>query len=100
MTAVMSHMAKAEGVNLKLALMVVPSTDLRWSIGEEPLKSEVAKKYPSVAMVEHNPWGPKSRMDWFMDHWIPKGTGEQRGREHGMVKTLADDGEQNFEKLR
>jgi len=29
MTAVMSHMAKAEGVNLKLALMVVPSTDLR-----------------------------------------------------------------------
>jgi hypothetical protein len=29
MTAVMSHMAKAEGVGLKLALMVVPSTDLR-----------------------------------------------------------------------
>ena len=69
MTAVMSHMAKNEGVRLKLALMVVPSTDLRfdisrpnrcdigigadslfsWSIGEEPLKSEVAKEYPSVS---------------------------------------------------
>jgi hypothetical protein len=49
-----------------------------WSIGEEPLKSEVAKKYPSVAMVEHNPWGPRSRMDWFMDHWIPKDTGQQQ----------------------
>jgi hypothetical protein len=34
------------------------------------------KKYPSVAMVEHNPWGPKSRMDWFMNHWIPKDTGK------------------------
>lgn len=32
MTAVMSHMAKKEGVHLKLALMVVPSTDLRFDI--------------------------------------------------------------------
>ena len=32
MTAVMSHMAKNEGVDLKLALMVVPSTDLRFEI--------------------------------------------------------------------
>jgi acetyl esterase/lipase len=32
MTAVMSHMAKAEGVDLKLALMVVPSTDLRFDM--------------------------------------------------------------------
>lgn len=32
MTAVMSHMAKHEGVGLKLALMVVPSTDLRFDI--------------------------------------------------------------------
>lgn len=39
------------------------------------MRSEVAKQYPSVSMVEHNPWGPRSRMDWFMDHWIPKGTG-------------------------
>lgn len=30
MAAVMSHMAKHEGVHLKLALMVVPSTDLRF----------------------------------------------------------------------
>lgn len=30
MTAVMSHIAKHDGVDLKLALMVVPSTDLRF----------------------------------------------------------------------
>lgn len=39
------------------------------------MRSEVAKQYPSVSMVEHNPWGPRSRMEWFMDHWIPKDTG-------------------------
>jgi hypothetical protein len=33
-------------------------------------------------MVEHNPWGPKSRMDWFMNHWIPKDTGKQREKEY------------------
>jgi len=32
MTAVMSHMAKIEGIDLKLALMVVPSTDLRFDL--------------------------------------------------------------------
>jgi hypothetical protein len=32
MSAVMSHIAKEEGVDLKLALMVVPSTDLRFDI--------------------------------------------------------------------
>ena len=72
MSAVMSHMARDEGVALKLVLLVVPSVDIRWAIAEEPLKSEVAAKYPSIALVENNPWGPKSRMDWFMDYWIPK----------------------------
>lgn len=78
MTAVMSHIAKNEGVDFKLALMVVPSVDLRWSIAEEPDRSHIAKGYPSVSMVEHNPWGPRSRMDWFMDHWIPQGTGSSQ----------------------
>lgn len=72
MSAVMSHMARDEGIVLKLALMVVPSVDIRWVIAEEPLKSKVAARYPSLALVENNPWGPKSRMDWFMDYWIPK----------------------------
>jgi hypothetical protein len=40
MTAVMSHMAKAEGVELKLALMVVPSTDLRYG---SPFQTKRAK---------------------------------------------------------
>lgn len=72
MSAVMSHFARDEGVGLKLVLMVVPSTDLRWSIAEEPLRTKVASKYPSVGLVENSPWGPRSRMTWFMNYWIPK----------------------------
>ncbi|KAK3619755.1 hypothetical protein LTR56_023840 [Elasticomyces elasticus] len=66
MSAVMSHMARDDGVHLKLALMVVPSVDLRWSIAEEPIRSQVRSEYPSVDMVSNNPWGPEKRMDWFM----------------------------------
>ena len=73
MTAVLSHIAKQERVDLKLALMIVPSVDLRWAIAEEPLRSEVAKKYPSVSMIEHSPWSPRSREEWFMNYWIPEG---------------------------
>jgi acetyl esterase/lipase len=71
MSAVMSHIARDEGVNLKLALLVVPSTDIRWAIGEPSDQSAIAQLYPSIALVEKNPWGPRSRMNWFMDYWIP-----------------------------
>ncbi|KAJ9624378.1 hypothetical protein H2204_010831 [Knufia peltigerae] len=72
MAAVLSLMARDEGgPDLKLALMVVPSVDFRWSIAPEPLKSEVATEYPSVELFAHNPWGPRGRMDWFMDYWVP-----------------------------
>lgn len=76
MSAVISHFAHAEGFPLRLQLMVVPSVDLRWDIAPEPLRSEVAKKYPSVELYADNPWGPRSRMTWFMDHWIGTGIGK------------------------
>ena len=71
MAAVLSHWARDEGIELKLALLVVGSYELRWSIAEEPLKSEVARKYASVAFSEHFPWGGRSRVDWFMSYWLP-----------------------------
>ncbi|KXJ87922.1 alpha/beta hydrolase fold-domain-containing protein [Microdochium bolleyi] len=70
MAAVLSHLAVAEQVSLKLQLMIVPSVDLRWEIGPEPLKSEVAELYPSVTLYADSPWGPRGRMSWFIDHWI------------------------------
>ncbi|CAD0084064.1 unnamed protein product, partial [Aureobasidium vineae] len=76
MSAVLSHMARDAGLELKLALMVVPSTDFRWLIAQEPLRSEVAKKYPSTVLYKEAPWGGLKREQWFLDYWIPKGLRE------------------------
>lgn len=85
MTAVLSQFARDERIPLKLQLMVVPFVDLRWEIAEEPLKSEVAAKYPSVTLFADNPWGPRSRMTWFMDYWI----GTDKGRSRLGIQSTA-----------
>ncbi|EMD93700.1 hypothetical protein COCC4DRAFT_208316 [Bipolaris maydis ATCC 48331] len=71
MSAVLSHMARDVGLELKLALLVVPSTDFRWLIAEEPLRSEIAKRYPSTVQYKDAPWGGLKREQWFLDYWIP-----------------------------
>ncbi|THY19388.1 hypothetical protein D6D01_07073 [Aureobasidium pullulans] len=73
MSAVLSHMARDAGLELKLALMVVPSTDFRWLIAEEPLRSAVAGMYPSTTLYKEAPWGGLRREQWFLDYWIPTG---------------------------
>lgn len=47
-SAVLAHMARDAGLLVKLALMVVPSTEFRWLIATEPRRSEVAEKYPRI----------------------------------------------------
>ncbi|KAG9524853.1 hypothetical protein KCU93_g6104, partial [Aureobasidium melanogenum] len=71
MSAVLSHMARDAGLELKLALMIVPSTDFRWLIAAEPLRSDVAEQYPSTALYKDAPWGGLKREQWFLDYWIP-----------------------------
>jgi len=73
MSAVLSHMARDAGVELRLALLVVPSTDFRWLIAEEPVRSAVAELYPSTALYKDAPWGGLRREQWFLDYWIPNG---------------------------
>jgi acetyl esterase/lipase len=70
MTAVLAMFARDANVDLKLQLMVVPSVDLRWSIASEPARSQSLEMYPSITEFAAMPWGPSSRMHWFMDHWI------------------------------
>jgi acetyl esterase/lipase len=76
MSAVISHMARDAGLELRLALMVVPSTDFRWLIAPEPVRAEVAKQYPSTVLYKDAPWGGLKREQWFLDYWIPIGTSE------------------------
>jgi acetyl esterase/lipase len=73
MSAVLSHMARDEGLELRLALMVVPSTDFRWLIAPEPIRSEIAERYPSTVLYKDAPWGGLKREQWFLDYWIPTG---------------------------
>lgn len=73
MTAVLSHMARDAGLELKLALMIVPSTDFRWLIAAEPLRSDIAEQYPSTVLYKDAPWGGLKREQWFLDYWIPDG---------------------------
>ncbi|KAI2486118.1 lipase/esterase [Pyrenophora tritici-repentis] len=73
MSAVLSHMARDAGIDLRLALLVVPSTDFRWLIAEEPVRSNVARLYPSTALYKDAPWGGLKREQWFLDYWIPAG---------------------------
>lgn len=54
MTAVMSHIAKHEGVDLKLALMVVPSTDLRFELSSTLTRVVVTDKYLPAGRSEKN----------------------------------------------
>lgn len=76
MTAVLAQFARAEKIDLKLQLMIVPSVDLRWDIASEPIRSESLKKYPSVTEFANVPWAPRQRMAWFMDHWLGTDQGE------------------------
>ncbi|KAE8869289.1 hypothetical protein PTNB73_04342 [Pyrenophora teres f. teres] len=71
MSAVLSHMARDAGMDLRLALLVVPSTDFRWLIAEEPVRSDVARSYPSTALYKDAPWGGLKREQWFLNYWIP-----------------------------
>jgi hypothetical protein len=70
MTAVLAMFARDAKLDLKLQLMVVPSVDLRWSIASEPARSQSLEMYPSITEFTAMPWGPASRMHWFMDYWI------------------------------
>jgi hypothetical protein len=76
MTAVLAMFARDATIDLKLQLMVVPSVDLRWSIASEPARSQSLEMYPSITEFAAMPWGPASRMHWFMDYWIGLDQGE------------------------
>jgi acetyl esterase/lipase len=78
MSAVLSHMARDEGLELRLALMIVPSTDFRWLIAPEPIRSEIAERYSSTVLYKDAPWGGLKREQWFLDYWIPTGKSNMR----------------------
>ncbi|KAJ5160723.1 Alpha/beta hydrolase fold-3 [Penicillium canariense] len=69
MSAVMAHFARNEGVDLKLQLLVVPATDMRYCLRNFQLDSRNCA-YASVLSYHDVPWGPLGREQWFIKYWI------------------------------
>ncbi|KAL4744046.1 Alpha/Beta hydrolase protein [Aspergillus similis] len=75
MTAVIAHFARdcTPPINLKLQLMIVPATDMRYvplSItNADPLAAETCR-YPSAVFLSNLPWSPLARESWFLNYYI------------------------------
>lgn len=72
-TAVLSHFARDSKIDLKLQLMIVPATDMRYvpvSVHEtRPLTRDTCP-YPSAIFCSDLPWSPLSRESWFLKYYI------------------------------
>lgn len=76
MSAVLAHFARDEGIPIRLQLMIVPATDMRYcAIGKEKSWSECC--YPSVKMFHDVPWGPLQREQWFLKYWLGDDAGKK-----------------------
>ncbi|KAL2809156.1 Alpha/Beta hydrolase protein [Aspergillus granulosus] len=75
MTAVLAHFARDSSppINLKLQLMIVPATDMRYVPLEitnvKPLTAETCQ-YPSAISLADLPWSPLARESWFLNYYI------------------------------
>jgi len=69
MTAVMAHFARDEGIGLKLQLIIVPATDMRYCLRNRELNDTICP-YKSVQLYHNVPWGPLEREQWFLKYWL------------------------------
>ena len=75
MSAVLAHFARDEGIDLKLHMMIVPATDMRYCLKGLKL-SEANCPYQSVHLFHDVPWGPLGREQWFIKYWLGDTKGE------------------------
>ncbi|KAJ5890562.1 Alpha/Beta hydrolase protein [Penicillium subrubescens] len=74
-TAVLAHFARDNNppIDLKLQLMIVPATDMRYvplSITDAPPLTEKTCPYPSAIFNSDLPWSPLARESWFLNYYI------------------------------
>lgn len=77
MSAVMAHFARDEEVDLKLQLLIVPATDMRYCLRNRTLNRATCP-YESVFLYHDAPWGPLAREQWFLQHWLGDDNGGAR----------------------
>lgn len=76
MSAVLAHFARDEGIELKLHLMIVPATDMRYCSQTIEQINEDNCPYESARLFEHAPWSPLGREKWFLKYWLGEGIGK------------------------
>ncbi|KNB01683.1 hypothetical protein FOXG_04877 [Fusarium oxysporum f. sp. lycopersici 4287] len=76
MTAVLGHFARDEGIDIKLQLMIVPATDMRYC--SPKIKQLTAENcpYESVLQLKDVPWGPLGREQWFLKYFVAEDADE------------------------
>ncbi|PVI05978.1 hypothetical protein DM02DRAFT_724747 [Periconia macrospinosa] len=77
MSAVLAHFARDEGIDLKLHMMIVPATDMRYCLPGLEL-NKLNCPYESVHMFQDAPWGPLGREKWFLKYWLGEDVDEQK----------------------
>ncbi|KAF2021448.1 hypothetical protein BU24DRAFT_438531 [Aaosphaeria arxii CBS 175.79] len=76
MSAVLAHFARDEDIKLKLHMMIVPATDMRYCRkGLQLDKSNCP--YQSVHLFHDAVWGPLGREQWFLKYWLGDSIEEQ-----------------------
>lgn len=75
MSAVLAHFARDEGVDIRLHLMIVPATDMRYCSPKLAALTKDNCPYESARLFAHLPWGGLGREKWFLRHWIGEDPG-------------------------
>ncbi|TID06832.1 Arylesterase [Colletotrichum higginsianum] len=77
MSAVLAHFARDEHVAIKLHLMIVPATDMRYCRRRIEQLDESNCPYESARLYRDLPWGPLGREQWFLKYWLGDDDDEQ-----------------------
>ncbi|KAH7241355.1 Alpha/Beta hydrolase protein [Fusarium tricinctum] len=76
MSAVLAHFARDEGIDIKLHLMIVPATDMRYCNTKLQKLTADNCPYDSVLQLKDVPWGPLGREQWFLKYWVSQDADE------------------------
>ncbi|KAF4781464.1 hypothetical protein HER10_EVM0012221 [Colletotrichum scovillei] len=77
MSAVLAHFARDEAIAIKLHLMIVPATDMRYCHRSIKRLDKSNCPYESARLYQDLPWGPLGREQWFLKYWLGEDDDEQ-----------------------
>ncbi len=78
-SAVLAHFARDENIDIKLHLMIVPATDMRYCSTKIKALTPDNCPYESARLFADLPWGPLGREQWFLKYWLGDDAGEYIG---------------------